>query len=142
MEPLPEVDVWPVIDRHLSGEASEHEIEVVRAWLAADPARADLVAELRRVRELGRDRPPARGTNAAWGAVARAVGITSPRGRTTRVTIGRAPAADRSSWIAAAAIVFVLAGGATALSVLTSPKAPQAVVPSSASRVYVTPVRA
>src|SRR6187200_1389439 len=137
MEPLPEIDVWPLLDRYLGGEASEPEIEIVRTWLAADSARAEVLAELRRVRELASHRPPARSTNAAWGGVARAVGIAPARGRATRLMIGRV-AANRSQWIAAAAMVFVLAAGATGLSRLTSRKVPHAVVVPGAPRVYVT----
>lgn len=131
MEPLPEDDIWLLLDRYLDGDASASDVETIRAWLAADRARAEVLTDLRRIRELAARRPPARSVNAAWSAVAHATGIAARR-RATPVRVPRA-APEKSRWMAAAAIVLVVIGGGGALEVVASRRAVQPAAPIAAA---------
>jgi hypothetical protein len=55
-----------LLDRFLAGDAGADEVRAVRDWLAADPARGAVLAELQRVRAVVGHPPPPRGVDAAW----------------------------------------------------------------------------
>lgn len=139
MEPLPEDDIWPLLDRYAAGDARAAEIEIVRAWLAAEPARAELLADLRRIRELAQQRPPVRSADAAWKSVASAAGIAVPQRRVTPARVARIAPPAPSRWMAAAAIVLTVVGAAAAFEMFASSHAPVPAVASvAAPHVYVT----
>ncbi|MEO8334978.1 MAG: FecR domain-containing protein [bacterium] len=138
MEPHPEDDYWLLLDRYLAGEASVAEAETVRAWLAADPARADVLGDLRRIRELAARRPPARDVDEAWNAVARATHIAPPRRRHTPRTIP-VVRSEAPRWLVAAAVVLVCGGAAWAIETRTSVRASEPLVTAPAApRIYTT----
>jgi transmembrane sensor len=94
-----------LIDRWLSGEATQAERERVDAWVAAEPSRAAMVDALRSA--LGRDRrESAWDIDAAWQRV---------RERIEGDTGTAAPVRERGSWVPAlrraAVLAAVLIGG-------------------------------
>jgi transmembrane sensor len=94
-----------LIDRWLSGEATQAERERVDAWVAAEPSRAAMLAALRSA--LDRDsRESPWEVDAAWQRV---------RERIKGDTVTAAPVHERGSWVAAlrraAVLAAVLIGG-------------------------------
>jgi transmembrane sensor len=61
---MPDRIDWKLLDRYLSGEASDAERETVRVWLDGDPRRADVLETLR-TRPMPRD-DAAWNVDAAW----------------------------------------------------------------------------
>jgi ferric-dicitrate binding protein FerR (iron transport regulator) len=110
--------MWLLLDRYLRGDASVTDAETVRAWLVADPARVEVIDDLKRIRELSMRRPPARNTDEAWRAVARAADIAPVRTVSAPSPIRRISHTNRA-WLAAAAAVVVV-GGALALQFIPS----------------------
>jgi transmembrane sensor len=110
-------DLWLILDRYLAGEASGSEAETVRDWLAADPSRAELLRDLRRLRDVLKQRPPSRGVDAAWATLSRELGIATKPNQP--VPHHRGFASPARTWtsgrVAAAAAVILFAGGAATL---------------------------
>jgi ferric-dicitrate binding protein FerR (iron transport regulator) len=71
-----------LLDRYVAGEATAAEAEQVREWLAQDPTHRAVLADVERVRDLARNRPPSTRTDAAWAKAVRELGLDS----TTPVT--------------------------------------------------------
>ena len=44
--------IWVLLDRYVAGEAQSLDLSIVREWVVADPSRAQIVEDLRRIREV------------------------------------------------------------------------------------------
>lgn len=117
-------DLWLILDRYVAGEASAAEAECVRDWLACDTGRAEVLKELRRMREVLGQRPPARSVDAAWASAARQLGIEhSPptplapqiAARRVKRISRRAPSWSSAHGLAAAAAIVIVAAGTVTL---------------------------
>jgi transmembrane sensor len=69
---------WTLLTRYLAGEASPEDREAVERWVAADAARADEVAELRRWLEGAAALPSASRVDAMWRALSRRMHAADP----------------------------------------------------------------
>ena len=75
--PTDDERLWILLDRYLAGDAEVPEVEAVRDWLDAEPGRAEVLDDLRRIREVAARRPPARASAGAPRASPRASGVVS-----------------------------------------------------------------
>ncbi|HEV8380230.1 MAG TPA: FecR domain-containing protein [Gemmatimonadales bacterium] len=103
---LDDQPLYLLLDRYLAGEASANDAEAVRQWLAEDREHAVLLEDLRLVRRIAAERPPASGVDAAWAGAVNALAV-APKPRASRWLLVTA--------LAAAATVIALIGGATLL---------------------------
>jgi transmembrane sensor len=100
----------PLLARYVSGQCPADEAAAVREWIAADPSRVQLVAELEAAWRAGAEAAYEWGVDAGWRALTAAREEARPGpvlSITPHVTpVRRTPVA----WRAAAAAVIVLAG--------------------------------
>src|SRR5436309_6399921 len=98
--------LYVLLDRYLAGEASAAEAQAVREWLAADPAHAQLLADLRLVKHVAHDTPPPTSVDAAWMQAVKTLGvIRKPRVLRRLLMVA----------LAAAAVFIAVVGGRAVL---------------------------
>lgn len=68
--------VWLLLDRYLAGDPSAR--DAVRAWLASDPGRAEIVRDLRQIRELSAGLISEERVDAAWERFLTNAQVTKP----------------------------------------------------------------
>jgi transmembrane sensor len=57
---------WVLLDSYLAGDARSADVNIVREWLSADPKRAELVEDFRRIREVATAGKKHRSAEEAW----------------------------------------------------------------------------
>jgi transmembrane sensor len=55
-----------LLDSYLAGDAKTADVRIIREWLAADPKRAEIVEDLRRIRDVARAGKSHRSSEEAW----------------------------------------------------------------------------
>jgi transmembrane sensor len=88
-----EID-WTLLARYLAGEASDEERDAVARWMAADPAREEELAAVRRWWDDAAALPAASRVDTMWGALRRrmAAADQSPLPRDRPTPVARRPA--------------------------------------------------
>jgi transmembrane sensor len=118
-----------ILDRYLNGEAGPRERARVDAWLAADPARRDMLDAMRR--DLA-GQPHAFDAEVAWRSVR--ARIDAEPASAERQPAGMVPPGGRTILLRAAAIAVLLLGGWTAWRAMRSaPAVPAATRVSTAA---------
>lgn len=117
----PDDRIWLLLDRYLAGDAGPGEAEAVRSWLAADLTHAQMLDDVRRIREVAANRPRLRSASEIWPRVLgeqAAAQRRSPRCEARPVWPGMIGVGARDAWprrlTAAAAVVLVAAFAAHA----------------------------
>jgi len=67
--------LYPLLERYLAGETSAGDAEIVREWLAEDPAHAQILADLRLIKHVTSDTPPPTSVDAAWMQAVKTLGL-------------------------------------------------------------------
>src|SRR5258705_5630921 len=67
--------LYPLLERYLAGETSARDAEIVREWLAEDPAHAQILADLRLIKHVTSDTPPPTSVDAAWTHAVKTLGL-------------------------------------------------------------------
>lgn len=78
--------IWVMLDRYLAGDAQSSDVAIVREWVAADPRRAQVLDDLRQIRQVAIASRRHRGAGEAWQRLLGRLGV-EPR----TVVTGRAP---------------------------------------------------
>jgi len=106
-----EAELWEALARYTSGESPPAQVEAIRSWIAADPARGELLASLgRATRSLGGAPSDDVDVEAALSRVHRR--MTEPELVPFRARQEHARPTWRTTGIRAAAAVVLLLGGA------------------------------
>jgi transmembrane sensor len=58
--------IWVLLDRYLAGDAQSSDVAFVREWVSADPARAEVLEDLRRIRQVAIASHRHRSAGDAW----------------------------------------------------------------------------
>jgi len=138
---------WELLGRYLAGLCTPEEREAFERWVAADEARADLVAMMRRAWEASGTLPPQLDVDAAWKRVSERVGIRPPadghraatepsQPRILPFRESRAHPRPQRRFARAAAAVVGLAVGAALWQLAVRPE--PATDPFAAARTYTT----
>lgn len=107
---------WGILDRHLAGEATPEEEAELRQWLAADPRRAAMLDETRRVLA---SRPTSWDVDAAWKAMARR--LNEPVLPLSLASARRAARWSRPAWaVRIAALILIALGAVTVWRLMVS----------------------
>jgi len=143
--------LWLLLDRYLAGEVTGEEAEEVRDWLAGNPARTQILEDLRRVREAGGHRPSIRDVDSAWRDTARLLGIQGPQESSQIPARPRTPEFDylhrprrgiwavtRAPWLAAALLLAIAGAGVLWRTQSVHRTASTATTPETPPRVVVT----
>ncbi len=64
--PFDEERIYLLLDAYLAGDAKAADVRIIREWLAADPKRAQIVDDLRRIRDVARAGKSHRSSEEAW----------------------------------------------------------------------------
>jgi transmembrane sensor len=108
-----------LLDAYLAGDARSADVRIVREWLAADPRRAQVLEDIRRIREVARAGKKHRSAEEAWRRLlptllAELPGAPPAPGRLGKrrrfADLPRSRAWLRAHWRVAAAIVIVAVG--------------------------------
>jgi ferric-dicitrate binding protein FerR (iron transport regulator) len=67
-----------LLDRYLAGDAQSSDVAIVREWVAADPRRAEIVEDLRRIREVAGVSRRHRSASEAWGMLLPRLEVETP----------------------------------------------------------------
>src|SRR6266576_4618194 len=67
--------LYPLLERFLAGETSGRDAEIVREWLAEDAAHAQILADLRLIKQVTNDTPPPTSVDAAWTQAVKTLGL-------------------------------------------------------------------
>ena len=137
MEHVPDDQLWPLLDRYLSGDASAADSEQIRVWIADDPAHVEMLADFRRIREVAARRAPPRRVDDAWRAVARVAGIATPTARRITPLRVHQQRSRPMRWLAASAVIVTVLGAGAALEFLATNRT-TAVAASGATHEYTT----
>ena len=105
-------ELWTLLLRHTNGRMTTADAERLRAWVEADPARADVVRRAEQVAAAARSAPRAMDSDDPWVALRARIERDVPRAR--RFTAAERFAPGRGKWRAraAAALVLLAAGAA------------------------------
>jgi len=126
--------IWVLLDRYLAGDAQSSEVAIVRDWVSADPRRADVLEDLRRIRQVAIASRRHRTAGEAWqklllrldvdaGSAQPAVAAFAPDSgilvcdEPRVVEIARAAALRKRLRYAAAALLLLAAGLSTVVTV-------------------------